>query len=148
MAILEIVKVPDELLKKISKPVTAFDGLLHTLLDDMKETVKRAGGAGIAAVQVGYLMRACVVWLRGDEYLELINPEYLEGKRLKKGTEGCLSIPETFVRVARMQWVKFRAQDRYGRFFEVELKGLPAICAQHELDHMNGILIIDVAEVK
>ena len=148
MAILEIVKVPDELLKKTSKPVTAFDGFLHTLLDDMTETVKKAGGAGIAAVQVGYLMRTCVVWLRGDDYLELVNPEFTGQGREKKGTEGCLSIPEVFTRVARHQRGTVRAQDRYGNWFEMDLRGLPAICTQHEIDHMNGVLITDHEEVK
>ncbi|MCL2586885.1 MAG: peptide deformylase [Firmicutes bacterium] len=146
MALLNIIQVPDEILYKTSKPVERFDGRLWQLLDDMRQTLKKSGGAGLAAVQVGYLMRMCLVWLEKDSYLELINPEILGAKREKKGAEGCLSIPDITVRVKRFQELRVRAQDRNGQWFEMDLKGLPAICTQHEIDHMNGILITDHEE--
>ena len=141
MALLEIIKVPDELLRKVSKPVERFDGRLHTLLDDMHETMQKAHGAGLAAVQVGYLLRACLVDDMKGQVVELINPTIIKACNERKGAEGCLSVPGASVRVKRARDITVKAQDRHGNWFEQRFTGIPAVCVQHEMDHMEGVLI-------
>lgn len=144
MALLNIVKVPNDLLHKASKPVLKFDENLWTLLDDMEETMRTARGIGLAAVQVGYLLRACLVELEDGEVLELINPQVLSTKgKKRKGTEGCLSIPGVAIRVERFRNIRIRFQDRHGNWQECNLEEISAICAQHEIDHLDGKLITD-----
>ena len=127
--------------------MTEFNARLAQLLDDMRETLVHANGAGLAAVQVGALWRACLVIL-GDDFLEVINPEILEQGNLKKGEEGCLSVPDFSIKLKRPQFVKIRAQDRYGQTFVRTLEKLSAVCMIHELDHMDGIILTDYCEVK
>ena len=128
------------MLEKHCRPVTEFNVRLHTLLDDMKETLAHANGVGLAAPQVGVLRRAVIVLETNvaedeEEYMiELVNPEIIEASGEQTGAEGCLSIPEQF------GIVKVRAQDRYGNFFEVEGDGLTARAFCHELDHLEGRL--------
>ena len=118
-----IVKKGDPVLEKHCRPVTEFNARLHTLLDDMKETLAHANGVGLAAPQVGVLRRAVIVLETNvaedeDEYMiELVNPEIIEASGEQTGAEGCLSIPEQFGIVTRPDHVKVRAQDRYGSFF-------------------------------
>jgi len=141
MAILTILTVPDEALLKVSKEVTEFDERLHTLLDDMTETLLRTGDAGLAAPQVGRLIRVFII-NTGREVHEFVNPEIVEKSKPKLGLEGCLSIPKKRpVSVNRFQRIKVRFQDRDGNYYEGELKGFPAICFQHEFDHLNGVLL-------
>ena len=141
-----IVKKGDPVLEKHCRPVTEFNARLHTLLDDMKETLAHANGVGLAAPQVGVLRRAVIVLETNvaedeDEYMiELVNPEIIEASGEQTGAEGCLSIPEQFGFVTRPDHVKVRAQDRYGNFFEVEGDGLTARAFCHELDHLEGRL--------
>ena len=141
MAILKITTDQD-FLRKVSKPVTDFDMRLHTLLDDMAETMNHAGGIGIAGVQVGVLRRVCLV-TDFDGVVELVNPEIVSQKRIKDGAEACLSVPGEEITISRPTRVKVKAQDRFGKAFEYEFRGLPAVCACHEIDHLDGVLIVD-----
>ena len=142
MAIRNIVKRGDDTLKKVCRPVTDFDTRLHTLLDDMHDTVVAADGAGLAAPQVGVLRRAVLV-IDGDDFLELINPEIIETKGEQIEAEGCLSVPGIYGTVSRPAYVKVRAQDRFGEWFEVEGEELAARAFCHEIDHLNGTLFTD-----
>ena len=142
MAIRNIVKRGDDTLKKVCRPVTDFDTRLHTLLDDMHDTVVAADGAGLAAPQVGVLRRAVLV-INGDDFLELINPEIIETKGEQIEAEGCLSVPGIYGTVSRPAYVKVRAQDRFGEWFEVEGEELAARAFCHEIDHLNGTLFND-----
>lgn len=136
----EIVKKGDEVLNKKCHPVTKFDDKLHTLLDDMGETLRQADGVGLAAPQVGILRQVVVVINEDDELIELINPEIIETSGEQFGLEGCLSVPGRYGFVKRPMVVKVRAQDRNGNTFEVEDQGLTARCFCHEIDHLGGHL--------
>lgn len=140
MAIRKIVTEGDEVLNKRSHPVTKFDKKLHTLLDDMAETLRDANGLGLAAVQVGILRRAVLVINEADEIIELINPEIIEAYGEQDGLEGCLSVPGIYGQVKRPMHVKVRAQDRDGNTFEVEDEGITARCFCHEIEHLDGHL--------
>ena len=119
MALRKILTFEDRALHKVCRPVTQFDEKLHTLLDDMAETLIDANGAGLAAPQVGILRRVFIMDT-GDGIVELINPEILEMKGEQDGMEGCLSLPGDFWMVKRPNYVKAKAQDRYGNWFEIE----------------------------
>ena len=140
MATRKIVLQGDEILTKVCRPVTNFDERLHELLDDMKETLIQANGAGLAAPQVGILRRITVVLNDDDEILELINPEIIDTEREQTGPEGCLSVPGKFGMVTRPEFVRVRAQDRNGNWFEAEGYDLTARCFCHELEHLDGHL--------
>ena len=140
MALRKIVIQGDELLTKVCRPVTNFDARLHELLDDMKDTLLQANGAGLAAPQVGILRRAVVVLGDDDEILELVNPEILETEGEQTGPEGCLSVPGKWGMVTRPEFVRLRAQDRHGNWFEAEGSDLMARCFCHELEHLDGHL--------
>ncbi len=145
MAIRKIVTVSDPVLRKTSRPVERFNERLWELLDDMKDTMYKAEGVGLAAVQVGVLRRVVVVDV-GDGYLELINPEIVETSGEYEDIEGCLSVPGQNGMVKRPEYCKIRAQNRKGvwRFYEGE--GLKARCFCHEIDHLDGILYTDKQE--
>ena len=140
MAIRKIVLQGDDILTKVCKPVTKFDQKLHELLDDMKETLEQANGAGLAAPQVGILRRAVVVMDDEDDFLELINPEIIATEGEQCGPEGCLSVPGKYGMVTRPYRVRVRAQDRNGDWFEAEGEELTARCFCHELEHLDGHL--------
>ena len=141
MALRKIVEQGDECLNKVCRPVTDFNRRLHTLLDDMTETLADANGAGVAAPQVGVLRRVCVVMDEDSgEYLELVNPVIVDQKGEQTGLEGCLSVPGKWGIVTRPAWVRVRAQDRNGDWFEAEGEGLNARCFCHELEHLDGHL--------
>lgn len=152
MALRNIVKKGDEVLGKKCRPVTDFNDRLHTLLDDMTETLIDSGGVGLAAPQVGVLRRAVLVLETNveedeDEYIiELINPEIIHIEGEQNGPEGCLSVPGVFGLVKRPEYVVVRAQDRDGNFFEVDGEGLTARAFCHEIDHLEGKLFLDSAE--
>ena len=145
MGLRKILTDKDPALHKVCRPVEKFDGKLHKLLDDMKETLAEANGVGLAAPQVGILRRVVVVDT-GEEMLELVNPELLETSGEQEGAEGCLSVPGKYGLVKRPMVAKVRAQDRDGNWFEVEGEELIARCFCHELDHLDGILYRDHAE--
>lgn len=140
MAIRNIVKIGDPILAKKSRPVVNFDDRLATILDDMKDTLYKAEGAGLAAVQVG-ILRRIVVMDCGDGYLELVNPEITErSEELQHETEGCLSIPGKYGVTERPKWVKVKAQNREGKWCVYKGEDLKARCFCHEIDHLDGIL--------
>ena len=156
MAIRNIVKDGDPILKKVCRPVTKFDEKLATLLDDMGETMIQANGLGLAGPQVGMLRRVFVVL---DEFInennepdyeviEFVNPEILETSGYMVTIwEGCLSFPERNGAIARPRYVKARAQDRNGEWFEIEAENMLARAILHENDHLNGITVLDNANV-
>lgn len=140
MAIRTILTQGDPTLNKKCHPVTRFDQKLSDLLDDLRETLTQANGVGLAAPQVGILRRAVIVVPdpEKDDMVELVNPEILAQEGEEDGLEGCLSIPGMWGYVKRPTWVKVRAQDRDGGWFEVEGEGLAARCYCHELEHLDG----------
>lgn len=143
MALRKIVLQGDEILTKVCRPVTDFNSRLHTLLDDMTETLLDSGGVGLAAPQVGILRRVCVVQNEDDEVIELINPEIIYTEGEQTGLEGCLSVPGKYGIVTRPEVVRVRAQDRNGDFFEVEDSDLTARCFCHEIEHLDGHLFVE-----
>ena len=145
MGIRKIMTVKEPCLHKVCRPVEKFDGKLHKLLDDMKETLLDANGVGLATPQVGILRRVVVVDT-GEEMLELVNPELLETSGEQEGAEGCLSVPGKYGLVKRPMVAKVRAQDRDGNWFEVEGEELIARCFCHEIDHLDGIVYTEVME--
>ena len=145
MALRKILTDAESALHKTCKPVTAFDSKLHTLLNDMRETLIDSGGVGLAAPQVGILRRVVLVDT-GEEILELVNPTLVETSGNQEGAEGCLSIPGKYGLVKRPYYAKVRAQDRNGDWYEVEGEELIARCFCHELDHLDGILYTQVME--
>lgn len=145
MGLRKIMTVKEPCLHKVCRPVEKFDGKLHKLLDDMKETLAEANGVGLAAPQVGILRRVVVVDT-GEEMLELVNPELLETSGEQVGSEGCLSVPGKYGIVKRPNYAKVRAYDRDGNEFEVEGDELMARCFCHELDHLDGIVYTEIME--
>lgn len=157
MALREIVKDGDPILKKVCRPVVKFDDRLATLLDDMKETLVDADGLGLAGPQVGVMRRLFVAvddrnapdpLPEGYEFpmVEFINPEILEFSEEKMELyEGCLSFPGHNGAISRSKHVKVRAQDRHGEWFELEADDMFARCIQHETNHLDGITIMDLA---
>lgn len=143
MALRKIFLQGDECLTKVCRPVTDFNSRLHTLLDDMTETLLDSGGVGLAAPQVGILRRVCVVQNEDDEVIELINPEIIYTEGEQTGLEGCLSVPGKYGIVTRPEVVRVRAQDRNGDFFEVEDSDLTARCFCHEIEHLDGHLFVE-----
>ena len=144
MAIRNVVQIGDETLRKKSFPVENFDESLWTLLDDMKETLRKEEGAGLAAPQVGVLKRVVVIDTDDDHgLLELINPVIVAIKGKQRELEGCLSYPGRSGYVERPAKVKIKAQDRYGRRKTYVGSGLLARAFCHETDHLNGILYSD-----
>lgn len=146
MAIRKIVTYPNPILREKAKTVTKFHERLHKLLDDMAETMYDAPGVGLAAPQVGILKRAIVIDI-GEGLIEMVNPEIVEksGEQIEPA-EGCLSIPNLQGEVRRANKVKVVGQDRYGKPIEMEAEGFLARAFQHEIDHLNGVLFIDIAE--
>jgi len=172
MAIREIIEIPDPRLKVVSKPVETFDDELRTLVADMFETMYDAPGIGLAAIQVGVPLRVLVIDLQpedmdaepevctahhdhegGEEHVHrplkreprvFINPEIMDpSEELVLFNEGCLSVPEIYAEIERPATIRARWQDLDGTVHEEAMDGLMAICLQHEMDHLEGILFID-----
>ena len=148
MAIRNIVKIGDPILRKKSRKVEIFDEKLWTLLDDMKDTLDLAQGAGLAAVQVGVLRRVVIVDIDdGKGLMELINPEIVEvSEETEKTEEGCLSLPGQWGVVERPVTVVVKAQNREGKWCMYKGEGLRARCFCHELDHLEGHVFMDFVE--
>lgn len=144
MAILNILKDGEDTLRKTSKPVEKISPRLLQLLDDMQETLKLSGGVGLAAPQVGILRRVVLVD-NGEKVLELINPEIIETKGEQEDYEGCLSVPNRWGVTRRPAYVKVRAMNRHGKYYEADGTGIVARCFCHEIDHLNGVLFTDKA---
>ncbi len=145
MALRKILTDAEPALHKTCRPVTNFDKRLHTLLDDMRDTLIESGGVGLAAPQVGILRRVVLVDT-GEEILELINPTLVEVDGEQEGPEGCLSVPGKYGLVKRPYYAKVSAQDRDGNWYEAEGEELIARCFCHELDHLDGIIYTEVME--
>ena len=156
MAIRPIYETPDPVLRQISKPVETFDDELKTLIADMFETMYAAPGIGLAAVQVGVPIRLLVIDLQEPEDENdpespivreprvFINPEILwHSDHEVPYTEGCLSVPEQYAEVMRPDRIRAKWQDSDGKSYEEEIDGLLAVCLQHEMDHLEGVLFID-----
>ena len=144
MAIRNVVQVGDDVLRQKCFPVEVFDEKLHALLDDMKETVKKEEGAGLAAPQIGILRRLAVVDVE-EGYFELINPVIVQQKGEQTGWEGCLSVRGKSGIVSRPMKVTVVYQDRFGEKQLIKAKGFFARALCHELDHLDGVLYIDKA---
>ena len=144
MAIRNVVQVGDEVLRGKCFPVENFDNNLWTLLDDMKDTVKKEQGAGLAAPQIGVLRRVVVVDVE-EGYFEFINPVIVSQKGEQTGWEGCLSVRGKSGIVSRPMKVKLAYQDRFGEKYLLQAKGFFARAICHELDHLDGVLYIDKA---
>ena len=144
MAIRNVVQVGDDVLRQKCFPVEEFDEKLWKLLDDMKETVKKEEGAGLAAPQVGILRRLAVVDV-DEGYFELINPVILSQKGEQSGWEGCLSVRGKSGIVSRPMKLTVVYQDRNGEKQTIKAKGFFARAICHELDHLDGVLYIDKA---
>ncbi len=147
MAVLKIVKIGDDLLRKKSRPVDEITPRILQLLDDMKDTMRAADGCGLAAVQVGVLRRIVVVETERGELIEMINPEIIAKEGEQQDIEGCLSVPDKCGITTRPMTVTVRAMDRNGKIFEVTGSELKARAFCHEIDHLDGILYSDHARM-
>ncbi|WP_033170523.1 peptide deformylase [Selenomonas sp. ND2010] len=147
MALLDIKKAGDPVLKEVCAPVEKIDKQLKKLMDDMAETMYESNGVGIAAPQVGKAIRLVVIDCQ-DEHglLELINPVITFREGTETDTEGCLSVPDIYGEVERAAKVKVEFTNRRGKKQRVTATGLLARCIQHELDHLEGQLFIDIAQ--
>lgn len=146
MSLRTIVTQGDPVLKKVCHPVEKFDAKLHSLLEDLRDTLTASNGVGLAAPQIGILRRVVVV-LDGEENLiELVNPVIIDQDGEQTGLEGCLSVPGMYGVVTRPIKVTVRAQDRDGTFFEVTGEELTARCFCHELEHLDGHLFVEHAD--
>ena len=147
MAILEIRKYPDDVLKKKALPVEKVDKNLQRLIDNMIETMYAAPGIGLAAPQVGVSKKLLVIDISSKEektpLIVLINPEITESDGLIDSEEGCLSLPDYTTIVKRADWLIVKGLDREGNPIEMECTGLLARAIQHEMDHLDGVLLID-----
>lgn len=145
MAKLKILKIGDDTLRKVCRPVDAITPRIRTLLDDMIETMRAAGGVGLAAPQVGVLRRIVVIETDEDGLIELINPKIIAYSGEQESEEGCLSIPGRWGLTRRPMHVTVRAMNRQGETFDITGSGLLAKAFCHEIDHLDGKLYIDCA---
>ena len=145
MAIRNIRKIGDDLLRKKSRKIEKIDDNILTLLDDMAQTMQKANGVGLAAPQVGILKRLVVIDV-GEGLIELINPEIIKTEGTQKNFEGCLSVPDKWGEVERPAKVWVRATGRDGKKLEIVGEELLATALCHEIDHLDGVLFIDKAE--
>jgi peptide deformylase len=146
MARLPILRYPDPRLRTVARPVTAVDGRIRQLVDDMIETMREADGLGLAATQVDVHERVIVMDTseQHDQPLVLINPEIIaRSAEMKVSEEGCLSVPQVYDRVERHAHVTVRALGRDGLPFELFADGLTAVCVQHEMDHLLGKVFVE-----
>ncbi|KTD33203.1 peptide deformylase [Legionella nautarum] len=146
MALRKIIYLPDERLRLVAKPVEHFNDELQTLIDDMFETMYHARGVGLAAPQIGISLRLSVIDIEGDKknQLVLINPEIIAREGETEYEEGCLSVPGAYDKVIRANKVTIRALDRFGKEYEMSGDGVLGECFQHEIDHLNGKLFVDL----
>jgi len=145
MAILEVLRFPDERLRTVAKPVESVDNEIKTLVADMFETMKEERGIGLAATQVNVHKRVVVMDVseEQDNPLVFINPEITHREGATISEEGCLSVPNNYAKVERAEKVTVEALNKDGEKFSLNAEGLLAICIQHELDHLKGKLFID-----
>ncbi len=146
MTIRKVLYLPDARLRQVSVDVTVFDDGLQTLIDDMFETMYHTRGVGLAAAQIGVNLRLSVIDVSPEksEQIVIINPVIIESIGELTYQEGCLSVPGVYETVKRAQTVTVRALDRHGKSFDITGSELLGECLQHEIDHMNGKLFIDM----
>ena len=145
MALLHILRYPDERLHTVAAPVQSVNDEIRRLIEDMANTMYAAPGVGLAATQVDVHQQVIVIDISEthDDLLVLINPEILERRGDSDLEEGCLSVPGIFDRVARSKWIKVTALNRDGGRFEMQADGLLSVCIQHEMDHLKGIVFVE-----
>lgn len=150
MAVLEIIKYPDERLKRNAEPVQRFDATLREFVAELEQTMRSSpGGIGIAATQVGHLQRVVIVDIsarpkhKNHGRLVLINPEITEWSGMSVGREGCLSVPEFTGNVIRAKKIALEAYDEHGKPHQYQCEGYEARAIQHEVDHLDGFLFLD-----
>lgn len=153
MAVLDIITYPDARLKQVADDVVLFDSELKTFIQDLEETMAAGpGGVGIAATQVGVMKRIVIVDVsnyprlkdaKHHGHLVLINPEILDWQGMKKGREGCMSVPDFTGNVIRAENIVLNALDENGIAHEYEMEGFEARAVQHEIDHLDGLLFLD-----
>jgi peptide deformylase len=148
MAIRKIIYLPDPVLRQVGKDVTDFGDELQTLIDDMFETMYDAKGVGLAAPQIGISLQLSVIDVVGEklsqDQLVIINPKIVKSVGKVKYQEGCLSVPSVYDTVERAETVTVAALDRFGKPFEITASALLGECLQHEIDHLNGKLFVDL----
>ncbi|WP_027327247.1 peptide deformylase [Helicobacter pametensis] len=148
--LLEVLHYPNPTLKKRSKEVIRFDHELHTLLDDMYETMIAKDGVGLAAIQVGRDLRALIINLPREDktqykedLLEIVNPKIMHKEGEIFFSEGCLSVPNFYEDVLRFDVIDIEYQDRFGQMCRLQAEGYLAVAIQHEMDHLDGVLFVD-----
>ncbi len=146
MAVLPILKHPDPMLRRKAKRVSHIDESLNRLIDDMIETMYQASGAGLAAPQVGVSLKIAVIGMPEEEVIVLVNPEVVKKTGERVVVEGCLSVPGYRGEIKRAEKVTVKALDRNGKAFRIKADDLLAEVLEHEIDHLNGILYIDLLE--
>ena len=146
MAVRQIRALPDAVLKRKAKKVSAIDGSIQQLIDDMVETMRQASGVGLAAPQVGVPLRVIVLQKPGEEPMAIINPEMVKRAGEREVTEGCLSVPGYAGEVKRSVSVTVKGWNRQGKAIRIKATGIMAQVLEHELDHLNGVLYIDHLE--
>lgn len=146
MTIRKIVFLPTPVLRQVGKPVEKFDDALQTLIDDMFETMYAAKGVGLAAPQIGISLQLAVIDVIGDKSQQIViaNPSIIAREGEETYQEGCLSVPGAYDTVVRAKKVTVQAQDRNGKTFDITADGLLGECLQHEIDHLNGKLFVDL----
>ena len=145
MAVLSILRYPDQRLHQVARPVEVFDERLRTLVRDMADTMYQAPGVGLAATQVDVHERVIVIDVSDarDELHVFVNPEIVDASPDRKVyEEGCLSVPGVYEEVERPDRVRVRARNEHGEVFEVDADGLLAVCLQHEIDHLDGRVFV------
>lgn len=145
MAVLDVLRFPDERLRTVATKIAEVNEEIKTLVEDMFETMKDENGIGLAATQVNHHVRLFIMDVseNGDEPYVFINPEIIAKEGSKINEEGCLSVPHCYAKVPRAEKVTMKALDKDGNEFTKEAEGLMAVCMQHELDHLDGKLFVD-----
>ncbi|SBT17796.1 Peptide deformylase [Marinomonas gallaica] len=146
MAVLPVLEYPDPRLRKVAEPVTEFTDALQATIDDMLDTMYDENGVGLAATQVDFHYRIVVMDFseERDDPIVFVNPEFeVLDEEPNEFQEGCLSVPGYYEHIYRAAKVKVKALDRYGKAFEMETDELMAVCVQHEIDHLDGKLMVD-----
>ncbi len=145
MAKLKILQYPDERLHTVASPVQDIDDGIRRLVADMAQTMYAADGIGLAATQVDVHLRVILVDISEsrNDLLVLINPEVIKMGGSEEFEEGCLSVPDIYEKVKRAAWLRIRALDLHGKPFELQADGLKAMCIQHELDHLRGMVFVE-----
>jgi peptide deformylase len=145
MALLPILRYPDERLHCVAEPVESVNGEIRQLIEDMAQTMYAAPGVGLAATQVDVHKQVIVIDISEsrDQLLVLVNPVIVESRGISDFEEGCLSVPGIFEKIGRADWIKVRALDQSGKPFELEASGLLSVCIQHEMDHLRGKVFVE-----